>query len=87
MTKIKEISNIEDMNESTRKINIDIEESLPLKVSITEKPKFLNENKEVKITNAQKGTLMHLCIQRMCERQDYDLEKIDELITTLQDKS
>ena len=87
VTKIKEISNIEDMNESTRKINIDIEESLPLKVSITEKPKFLNENKEVKITNAQKGTLMHLCIQRMCERQDYDLEKIDELITTLQDKS
>ena len=86
VTKIKEIANVEDINENTRKINIDIEENPKLSASITEKPKFLNENKEIKITNAQKGTLMHLCIQKMDERQDYDLQKIDELINNLQEK-
>ena len=29
---------------------------------------------------------MHLCIQKMDERQDYDLQKIDELINNLQEK-
>ena len=86
VTKIKEIANVEDINENTRKINIDIEENPKLSASITEKPKFLNENKEIKITNAQKGTVMHLCIQKMDERQDYDLQKIDELINNLQEK-
>ena len=86
VTKIKEIANVEDINENTRKININIEENPKLSASITEKPKFLNENKEIKITNAQKGTVMHLCIQKMDERQDYDLQKIDELINNLQEK-
>lgn len=38
------------------------------------KPKFVKE--EAKITNAEIGTLMHLCIQKMDEKCNYDYEKI-----------
>ena len=42
--------------------------------SITfEKPKFLQEEKETKITSAQKGTLTHLCLQRLNPKEEYDL--------------
>lgn len=46
-------------------------------------PKFLQNNKEIKITAAQKGTLLHLCMQKLNEKEEYDLEKIKELILDL----
>ena len=49
-----------------------------------EKPKFLQEEKEQKITSAQKGSLIHLCMQKLNPREDYDLEKIKKLIQDLQ---
>ena len=54
-------------------------------VAITElpKPEFLREDEEQKITGAQKGTLVHLCMQRLDEKVDYDLNKIRELINDL----
>lgn len=48
-----------------------------------EKPKFLQEEKETKITSAQKGTLAHLCLQKLNPKEDYDLEKIKTLIQNL----
>ena len=87
VTKIKEITNIEEVKEKTRQLNINIEENQKISASITEKPKFLNEDKEIKISNAQKGTLMHLCIQKMDEKKDYNLDKINELISELQEKN
>ena len=49
-----------------------------------EKPKFLQDEKETKITSAQKGTLTHLCLQKLNPKEDYDLEKIKSLIQNLE---
>ncbi len=48
-----------------------------------EKPKFLQEDKEDKITPAQRGTLIHLCMQKLNPKEDYDLEKVRKLINNL----
>lgn len=54
-------------------------------VDITElpKPEFLRQDEEQKITGAQKGTLVHMCMQRLNEKVDYDINKIRELINDL----
>ena len=49
-------------------------------------PKFLNENKEEKITASRKGTLIHLCMQRLNEKEEYDIGKIESLISDLEAK-
>lgn len=50
------------------------------------KPEFLKEDKEEKLTAAQKGTLIHLCLQKLDEKREYDLNQIKELIRTLQER-
>ena len=50
------------------------------------KPKFLNDSKEEKITSAKKGTLVHMCLQRLNEKENYDFNKIKQLIEKLQAK-
>ena len=50
------------------------------------KPNFIKENKEEKITNAQKGTLLHLCMQKLKENQMYNLEKITNMIEKMVQK-
>lgn len=50
------------------------------------KPEFLKEEKEEKLTEVQKGTLIHLCLQKLDEKKDYDLQKIKELISELEQK-
>lgn len=47
-------------------------------------PKFMQEDK--KISNAEKGTLVHLCIQRLDERKDYGLKDIQNMILNLVEK-
>jgi len=47
-------------------------------------PEFLKEQKE--ITSAQKGTLMHLILQYLDEKVNYDKDKIEELVLSLRDK-
>ena len=49
-----------------------------------QKPKFVQEQKEVKLTAAEKGTLLHLCMQKLNPKENYDLSKIKELINNLQ---
>ena len=58
------------------------------------RPQFLNE--EQNITNAQKGTLMHMCFQRLDEKKEYTKEMLElmvndfvniKLITQLEAKS
>lgn len=51
------------------------------KIELTEIPKFME--KEKKITPAEKGTLMHLCIQRLNEKQTYTKETIKQMIQSL----
>jgi len=88
VTKLKEAENeqivsIEELDEQT-------EES---KFAVA-RPQFLNE--EVQITNAQKGTLMHLCFQKLDEHKEYTKEMLQQfvddmvarkLITPLEGKS
>ncbi len=47
------------------------------------KPQFLRKDEEDVITSAQKGTLVHLCLQKLDERKDYSLEDVKELISKL----
>ncbi len=82
VTKIKELANAEQMQERTKELKIDIQEN-STQISISAKPKFLKDSKDNKITNAQKGTVMHLCVQKMNEKEEYDLQKIRNLIEEL----
>ena len=50
------------------------------------KPKFLKNDDKQQITNAEKGTLVHLCLQRLNEKKDYTLDSIKELIEELVNK-
>ena len=46
---------------------------------ITKTPKFLKEKNNI-LSGAQKGTLIHLCMQKLNEKEDYTYEKIEKLI-------
>ena len=48
-----------------------------------EKPKFLNKNEKEKITAQEKGTLMHLILQKLNNNENYDLTKIEKLLENL----
>ena len=85
VTKIKELANAELIQERTKDLKIDIQED-STQTSISAKPKFLKDSKDNKITNAQKGTVMHLCVQKMNEKEEYDLLKIQDLIEELRTK-
>ena len=51
------------------------------------KPKFLQDDEEIKITNAEKGTLIHLCMQKLdITKRNYTIEDIKELVEKLQAK-
>jgi ATP-dependent helicase/nuclease subunit A len=50
------------------------------------KPEFLRNEEQEKITGAQKGTLIHLCMQKLDEKQEYDLQKVKDLIHDLNKK-
>lgn len=50
------------------------------------KPKFLSKQEE-KITNAQKGTLLHLCMQKLDNSRDYTLQDIKDLVEDMRLKN
>ncbi len=49
-------------------------------------PKFLKEDDEEKLSSAQKGTLVHLCLQKLDEKKNYTIEDIKALISELLQK-
>ena len=71
-------------NEESVETNDRADENISTQNIIFEKPKFLQEEKETKITSAQKGTLTHLCLQKLNPKENYDLEKIKTLIQNLE---
>ena len=77
VTKIKELENenISSLEETAEIKNIQEYKML------TNKPKFLN--KEEKITSSKKGTLMHLCVQKMNEKEEYNIEKLQIMVDGL----
>ena len=49
------------------------------------KPQFLEQDTEIKITNAEKGTLVHLCMQKLnLKKEIYSLEDVKSLIKELE---
>ncbi len=89
--KIKEILNWQYKHQSiegipTKTSVSKLKENKEQEVQITQEPKFINEEVKTKLTGAQKGTLVHLCLQKMKETEEYNLEKITELIEELKDK-
>ncbi len=89
--KIKEILNWQYKHQSiegipTKTSVSKLKEEREQEIQITQEPKFINEEAKTKLTGAQKGTLIHLCLQKMKETEEYNLEKITELIEELKDK-
>ena len=88
VTKIKQMKNKQlgiDFESLDNEGNVNKENSTADTKNITfEKPKFLQEEKDNQITNAQKGTLTHLCLQKLKPKKEYNLEKIQTLIQNLE---
>ena len=53
-------------------------------VQLTAIPKFME--KKQKLTPTQKGTLMHLCIQKLDQAKEYTKEEIEQFIQDLYEK-
>ena len=48
-------------------------------------PQFLQNDEDIKITNAQKGTLIHLCMQKLdLSNKNYTYKDIKELVAKLE---
>ena len=76
----------ENKNADTKQKNIENEMNLENQneTQLTfNKPNFMKEDKDDVITSAQKGTLIHLCMQRLDETKEYTLEMIQNLIEDL----
>ena len=44
-------------------------------------PKFLKD--EEKITGSRKGTIIHLCMQKLNPKEDYTIQKINNILEDL----
>lgn len=80
VTKLKGLEtekDIEDLIASAKNKEIQHKEIL--------KPKFLEKVK--KISPAQKGTLIHLCVQKLDEQKEYNLEDIRKFVEDLKDRN
>lgn len=87
VTKLKQVEQ--------EKLDIGIEELIGKQRNLEDKiedviefPKlqFLKLEEKNKLTGAQKGTLIHLCMQNLDEKVDYNLIKVKELINSLVEK-
>ena len=86
VTKLKEMeqeSNIVDFVEMARNRNGSKSEENYNRLSA--KPKFME--KIQKLTAAQKGTLIHLCVQKLNEDKDYTKEDLHEFVLELKNKN
>ena len=87
VTRIKQMRQ-EVMEEEQNNVYLeDIGKSNNIEDITFEKPQFLRENNEQIITSAQKGTLVHMCMQRLNPKKNYTLEDVKELIQELQAKN
>ena len=73
VSKIKELKN--DVQRQNHNQNQEVSFS---------KPNFLIEKTE--LTGAQKGTIMHLCLQKLNHKEEYDLEKLKRMVKSLVEK-
>ena len=89
VTALKELSNKNDYEEKNNNVKIEnkeIGEKEEQKEISFKEPNFLKNGKEEKITASKKGSLIHLCLQKLDINIDYDLGKITNLLDELQMK-
>ncbi len=79
-TGIQEIDNIENLKDIEKLEDI---KNIKTQEITFEKPKFLQQNQDDNITSAQKGTLIHLCLQKLNPKEEYNLQKINDLVQNL----
>ncbi len=56
-------------------------EKMQSQINLQTQPEFIKGTQE--ITPAQKGTLMHLCLQKLDKQEEYNIDKIKEFIEIL----
>lgn len=82
-----------------KKYDYELSTKIPTKTSVTKlkqndnkieinfnQPKFTKMEEDTKLTGAQKGTLLHLCMQKLDINKEYDLNEVKELIDDLVSK-
>ncbi len=84
VSEIKRKYQEDENNEETATNNMLSAETEETKETNLPKPKFLNKDEEKKLTPAQKGTLMHLCLQKLEPSIEYTLENLQEMIEKMQ---
>lgn len=94
----QQIAEIESMLQNT--YAYELSTKIPTKSSVTKlkqqeqetieisfpSPKFTKQDEELKLTGAEKGTLLHLCMQKLDEKTEYTIEKVKEFIKGMVDK-
>ena len=73
----------EDLPENLYKTKLETEESKEIKFPT---PKFLINQEEEKVSPAQRGTVIHLCMKNLDFSKQYELKDIKELIELLIEK-
>lgn len=81
---VSEIKNMHNKNTFKKKDNN--ESIVNENQSSYAKPKFLKSKEDEHLTSAQRGTLVHLCLQKLNEKEDYNLNRIKDFIEELQIK-
>lgn len=81
VTRLKELENVVDIEELIEKTK----NKEKVQTKLTVKPKFMEG--EQKLSPAQRGTLIHLCIQKLDEKKEYSRDDIVEFINGLQDRN
>ena len=85
VTELKELAN--ENNRAIRNIESFLnEEDSKSSYDKFEIPKFMKNDEQEKLTGARKGTLLHLCMQKLEIGKEYELSDIKELVNNLKDR-
>ncbi len=85
VTELKELAN--ENNRAIRNVESFLnEEDSKSSYDKFEIPKFMKNDEQEKLTGARKGTLLHLCMQKLEIGKEYELSDIKELVNNLKDR-
>ncbi len=85
VTELKELAN-EDNRVRRAVENFSSDEYSESLYDKFEIPKFMKSDEQEKLTGARKGTLLHLCMQKLEIGKEYELSDIKELVNNLKDR-
>ena len=85
VTELKELAN--ENNRTIRNVESFLnEEDSKSSYDKFEIPKFMKSDEQEKLTGARKGTLLHLCMQKLEIGKEYELSNIKELVNNLKER-